>query len=705
MGLTAKSVGKGAIDLNIDISRKSENDKIIALAGNPNVGKSTVFNALTGMDQHTGNWPGKTVATAKGYFSTEQNNYILVDLPGTYSLIARSKEEEVARDFICNGNHDAVVVVCDATCLERNLNLALQILNVSQKVLICVNLMDEAEHKGIEIDLKELSDLLGVKVVGISARKKKTLKKLYDALDELITSEPEKKNHIIRYNSEIEQAINMLSPAVKPFFKDGALRHYCIRLLEGESSALTVIKDDTQALDTLDKANLFLQAQGITPQALCDIASSAVLKLAERISHETVNIKNDGYNAFDRRIDKLLTGRLVGYPLMFLLLLFVLWLTVVGANYPSQVLSSALFWLEDKINSFLLYINLPDGIRRLLVEGVWRVPMWVVSVMLPPMAIFFPLFTLLEDLGFLPRVAFNLDKTFKKCGSCGKQALPMCIGLGCNAAGVVGCRIIDSQRERTAAILTNNFMPCNGRFPTIIALITMFFIGGVGASGSGILSAMFLTSTILLGIFSTFFVTYMLSKTILKGMPSSFILELPSYRRPQICKTLVRSIFDRTIFVLGRALAVAVPAGVVIWLLANIHINDLSLLTYCCNALDPFGRLLGLDGVILMAFILGFPANEVVIPIIIMAYTMNGSLQDYDSLIQLKGLLVDNGWTIVTAICTVIFSLMHWPCSTTLLTIKKETGSIKWTILAAIIPTALGMTLCLIINLVSKLFI
>ena len=372
------------------------------------------------------------------------------------------------------------------------------------------------------------------------------------------------------------------------------------------------------------------------------------------------------------------------------------WLTITGANYPSQWLADGLFWVQDRLSDAFRAAGAPEWLHGALVLGVYRVLAWVVSVMLPPMAIFFPLFTLLEDFGYLPRVAFNLDKYFKKASACGKQALTMCMGFGCNAAGVVGCRIIDSPRERLIATITNVFVPCNGRFPTLIAILTMFFIGTAGGFTSSLLSALGLTVVIVFGVMMTLLISRILSKTILKGLPSSFTLELPPYRRPQIGKVIVRSVFDRTLFVLGRAAAVAAPAGLIIWLLANITVGDVSVLQHCADFLDPFGRLLGMDGVILMAFILGFPANEIVVPIIIMTYMATGTLTDMSNLAELHTLLTENGWTWLTAVCTMLFSLMHWPCSTTCMTIKKETQSVKWAAVSFLVPALAGMVICFV---------
>ncbi|MFV0313775.1 MAG: nucleoside recognition domain-containing protein, partial [Anaerotignum sp.] len=457
--------------------------------------------------------------------------------------------------------------------------------------------------------------------------------------------------------------------------------------------------------DALTYSKKILKNYAIDSDLLNDKIVSSLIKKSEKICQDVVSFEKKGYNAFDRKLDKILTSKATGYPIMLALLAFIFWLTITGANYPCLILSDGLFWFQEQLTRFFQYMNAPDWLHGILVLGVYRVLAWVVSVMLPPMAIFFPLFTLLEDAGYLPRVAYNLDNTFKRCCACGKQALTMCMGFGCNAAGVVGCRIIDSPRERLLAILTNNFVPCNGRFPTLIAILTMFFIGSTSKIYASILSALLLTGVILLGILVTFGVTKLLSRTLLKGVPSSFTLELPPYRKPQIGTVIIRSIFDRTLFVLGRALMFAAPSGMIIWLMANVTIANTSILNHCAIFLDPFATLMGLDGVILLAFILGLPANEIVIPIIIMAYMSQGSILELGNLTEMKELFIANGWSWITAICTMLFSLMHWPCSTTLMTIKKETASWKWTFLAAAIPTAIGMICCILFASIAKLFV
>ena len=714
MGLTNSSTGLKALDSNPQTKRKNSDDIVIALAGNPNVGKSTVFNGLTGMNQHTGNWPGKTVASADGICVTENNRYVLVDIPGTYSLMAHSVEEEVARNYLCFGEPDAVIVVCDATCLERNLNLVLQTIEISKNVIVCVNLMDEAKRKKIKINLNLLSKKLGVPVISTVAHKKSSLKTLTDTLDKVISKEIVVSPLKIEYPEIIESAIKNIQQCLMGYnIKNLDSRWLSLKLLDDDQ---TLIKETNNYLgfDLLKKKDIkkvvneskeHLNKNNIDTDKLKDMVVSVIVKKSENICDGVITYEKKNYSSVDRNFDKILTSKYIGYPIMLLMLMVIFWLTITGANYPSAILSDFLFWIQDRLTDIFMYFNAPDWLHGALVLGVYRVLAWVVSVMLPPMAIFFPLFTLLEDSGYLPRVAYNLDKPFKCCSACGKQSLTMCMGFGCNAAGVVGCRIIDSPRERLLAILTNNFVPCNGRFPTIITILTMFFVGSSVGIQSSLLSSILLTLVILIGILTTFAVTKILSKTILKGVPSSYTLELPPYRKPQVGKVIIRSIFDRTLFVLGRAAAVAAPAGLVIWLMANITVGEANLLTHVSEFLDPFARIMGLDGVILMAFILGFPANEIVIPIIIMTYLAKGTIVGIESVSEMKEIFLQNGWTWLTAVNTIIFSLMHWPCSTTLITIKKETGSFKWAALSAVIPTVLGITFCIIITAIAKIFI
>lgn len=676
-------------------------EKIIALAGNPNVGKSTLFNALTGLKQHTGNWTGKTVSSAFGKYTYSNDKYTVADLPGTYSLLVSSKEEAQARNFLLENRPDAVVVVVDATCLERNLNLVLQILEITDKVVVCVNLLDEAAKKKIEVNIKQLSQCLGVPVVGMCAKSGKGIKQLKEAVANIIQSKTEISPVKIEYSREIEHSISKLLPIFDSLDISSKLKRcYALRLLENDDYIKSKLTDHSTELSAV----LTELTQTDNKESIRDNIVNAIMKKCEYIFKKTVTLHNPSCNMRDRKIDKILTSRLTGIPIMLLLLALIFWITIVGANYPSQWLSRLFDWLSGVITGALEYINTPPVIVSLLMDGIYKTTAWVVAVMLPPMAIFFPLFTLLEDLGYLPRIAFNMDSMFKGAGCHGKQCLTMCMGIGCNACGVTGCRIIDSPRERLIAIITNSFMPCNGRFPAIIAIITVFFAGTAAAPLNSLLTALILMLVILLGVFATMGVSKLLSLTLLKGEASSFTLELPPYRSPQIGKIIVRSILDRTLFVLGRAVVVAAPAGLIIWLLANIEVGNTSLISYATNFLDPFARILGMDGIILAAFILGFPANEIVIPIMIMLYTNTGVLTDADSLSQMLSLFTANGWTVTTALCVIVFYLMHFPCSTTCISIYKETKSLKWTLVSFFTPLLCGFLLCFIISTVSNIF-
>ena len=597
----------------------------IGLIGNPNVGKSTVFNRLTGLKQHTGNWTGKTVESAIGAYSHMQKSYTVIDTPGTYGLNACSPEETVTRDFIQSGAAEVLVIIADATCLERNLLLTLEVLEHTKDAVLCLNLSDEAKKRGIEIDVHGLQRALDIPVVRTASRGGKGIETL---------------------KSTVALACSIARSGVR--------------------RPRTPASTEARAAE------------------------------AEQLFSDFVHVPENA-DAADRRLDTILTHPVWGTFSMLALLFLVFYITVIGANYPSQLLQRLLFSFEPALKGLLSF--LPPRLTDLLTSGIYRTLAWVVSVMLPPMAIFFPLFSLLEDFGFLPRVALNLDGAFRRAGAHGKQSLTMCMGFGCNACGVTGCRIIDAPRERDIAIVTNSLVPCNGRFPTLLALIGMFFTGTLTGAQAQLATGAWLFLLILLSIAATLFASFVLSRTVLRGRCAGFALELPPYRAPAPGQILVRSLFDRTLVLLGRAVCVTVPAGALIWLLANVNIGEVSVLSHLRAFFEPVARPFGLDGMILLAFILGIPANETVLPILLMGYTASGSLCELSDLADLRLLLIQNGWSIKTAVCMCVFMLFHFPCATTLLTIQKETRDLKKTLLAFLVPTLLGLALCFCINL------
>lgn len=615
------------------LSRKFKNNKkkenknsnnLIALLGNPNVGKSTLFNLLTGKNEHTGNWSGKTVSNETGNFKYKNKKYTIVDLPGIYSLNTNNEDEIIAKRFITNKNEKLIIIVIDALKIERNLKLVLETINIYNKVIVCVNLLDEAKKKGISVNTKKLETILKVPVVGISAKNKEGIDILLEKIDN---------------------------------FKNSDNNHFS---------------------DTTKYANII---------------------------YKSITNSNNNINDKVIKIDKILTSKKFGIPIMLLLFGVILWITIIGANYPSKYLSKFLFYIYDKLFILLSNLHINKTIIDFLLNGIYKVTAWVISVMLPPMMIFFPLFSILEDSGYFPRIAFNTDKIFQKCGTCGKQSLTMCMGYGCNACGIIASRIIENRKQKLIAILTNVFSPCNGRFPALIAMIIIFLNNKKNTFIHSIYSALFLLLIIIFSFIVTLITSKILSKTILKNEDSSFTIELPSYRKPKILKTIIDSIFDRTIFVLARAIKGAIPAGIIIWLFTHIYINNQFILSYIIKLLEPLGNLMGLDGTILNSFILGFPANEIVIPTMIMSYENLSTITDYNSINELSTILINNNWNIITAISFIIFTICHFPCFTTILTIKKETNSNKLTILSILIPTIIGIMLTIIIANILKVFI
>lgn len=652
----------------------------VALIGNPNVGKSTLFNLLTGMHQHTGNWTGKTVGCAVGYKEYKNQKFEIYDLPGTYSLIPHSEEEKVTSDFVIGREYDLALIVCDPMCITRNLNLVIQTLQVTKNVVVCINLLDEARKNDVSIDLEKLSTLIKTPVVGISAKNNYGIDEL---LDKMI--EGKKSTYVKEYEDKIEDCINIVLEHTNSKFE----------------AIYTIINNDSsneKISDKLKLINNYLYENNIN---FSDNIMMSIISECESIHNKVIKTNKDKRK---RNLDRILTNKITGIPIMILMLMIILWISIIGANYPSDLLFDLFNNVGDKLRTMFININCPKFIYLPFMDGIYRVLTWVISVMLPPMVIFFPLFTLLEDYGILPRIAFNLDGYFEKSGTCGKQALTMCMGVGCNAVGVVGSRIIDSKRERLISIITNSFIPCNGRFPSLILLLTILL-----PSNSSLLSktlnVLLLTIILIISVIITLLVSKILSRTILKGKNSFFILELPPYRKPDVIKILVRSLIDRTLKILIRAIIICIPAGLIIYLLTNINVGGITLLKHVTHFFNSFGLLIGLDGVIITSFILGFPANEIVIPIMLMSYLSSSTIINISNIQYIKNILIENNWNIITIICMIIFILFHFPCSTTLTTIYKETKSKKWTILSFIIPLIVGITLCFIINIIGKILI
>ncbi len=726
-------------------------DYVVALAGNPNTGKSTVFNALTGLRQHTGNWPGKTVTRAEGGFKAGEARFKLVDLPGTYSLLATSFDEEIARDFILFGKPDVTVVVVDATRLERNLNLVLQVLEITDRVVVCLNLMDEAKRHGLEVDHRRLARDLGVPVVPTAARYDEGLDELLQAIAEVASGEVVGKPLRVGGKSPaLNRVVTRLAGAIEETIPGLPNSQWvALRLLDGDqrlreavgSGELTHLQEELASTPREQAPALDAGGRGAgvqAPAAAMDPGGAEVLRLvselrwqvgpdfhqalmesiyteAARLADRAVT-RADEQPRFDldRSIDNLVTSRIFGVPLMLALLTLVFWLTIAGANVPSKMLATLLVdnlyvWLRDGAAG----LGVPWWISGLFIDGMYLSTAWVVSVMLPPMAIFFPMFTLLEDFGYLPRVAFNLDRTYSRVGAHGKQALTAVMGFGCNAAGVIATRIIDSPRERLIAIITNNFSLCNGRWPTQI-LTASIFIGALApAYLGGLVSALAVVSVAVLGILLSFVTSWFLSRTVLRGEVSTFHLELPPYRPPRVLRTIYTSLIDRTMYVLWRAIVFALPAGAVIWLVSNITIGGVSLAEHTIILLNPIGLFFGLSGIILLAYVVAIPANEIVIPTILMLIVLvnpvsglgegAGIMFEFDDQATTAQVLQAGGFTLLMAVNLMLFSLVHNPCSTTIYTIYKETGSVKWTTVASLLPVAMGFGICFVVAQVWRI--
>lgn len=650
----------------------------ILLCGNPNVGKSSLFNVLTHSHEHTGNWTGKTVELATK--NIKKTNYNLIDLPGIYSLSDLSEEEKITKNTLLFEDYDKIIYVCDASSLEKNLCLLLQILQINRNIILCINMIDETEEKGIKIDYKALEEILNIKVIKCSTKNKIGIKELTNSLKTDTYTD-----YSFYYSDELESKIKKVESLLPKYFNN---RFIAIKVLENDTSLVEYIYE-RYGINIISK-ELSYYLREINSEDISDEISIKLNNLSSSICNKVLTRKEKEISF----LDKIFSNKLYCILSLCFIMFGIFLITIVLANYPSDLLSNLFSWLENIIYDFNIKYDIPKFIYEPLLFGVYRIVTYIISVMFPPLVIFFFLFTYAEETGILPRIAFNLDGICKCCNCHGKQSLTICSGFGCNACAVVGSRIIDSKRDRLLAIITNSFIPCNGRFPMIIALISMFFTH----SNNKLIISFYLMLFVLFSIIISFLTSFILSKTLLKGYSGFFILELPDYKKVKITKIFKNSFIYKSLSILKKAILVSIPSGLIIWLMTNIKINNITLFHILSNSLEPFGRLLGMDGNIILSFLLGLPANEIVLPIMIMGYLNTNNISLLVDTLNIRNIFINNGWTFITAINVILFSIMHFPCGTTLLTIKKEVGT-KWMIYSLVIPLLLGIIFLTILNI------
>jgi ferrous iron transport protein B len=680
---------------------------VVAMAGNPNVGKSAIFNALTGGRQHVGNWPGKTIERAEGVFYAGDSEIRLVDLPGTYSLAAQSPEEVIARDYILSEEPNVVVNIVDATSLERNLNLTLQILELTDRVVVALNLMDEVERQGWEIDAQALEADLGVPVIPTVATEAEGLPELVAALVDVASgtrpTEPASVDYGVTVNGHVDdlqadlEALGMADPARAT---GGRRRWLALRLLEDDPEIVQAFK-----VGDLSACCLGAGAASPSPEAL-----QSVLRKAARLRESTrpdarVEIVRRRYEfAHDlvqpvmhrvrpasesrtEQVDRFVTHRVWSWPMMLGILIIVLWITIEGANVFSAMLDSVVVWLAGWSRQLLLALDAPWWVTGSLVDGLIVGTGTVVAVMLPPMVIFFTAFNLLEDIGFLPRVAFNLDRLMRVVGSQGKHTLVAMMSFGCNVTGVLSCRIIENAKDRVVAVVTSPLILCNGRFGAGLALIILFF-------GDRALLVTLVYLTISVG--AMLLATWLLNRFLFRQEPGGFVMELPPYRRPKWDQVVRRTLIHQVGHTMGRAVMIAAPATLIIWLLGNLPPNaafEQTPLGWLVRALAPLGVPFGLSGEMLTALLFTLPAKEIVVPSLAMTYGLQTTLADSQAVLD----YLVQSWTPLLAFSFLMFYMLYLPCLVTVWATWKETRSPKWTALSMLLPLAIASALTFVV--------
>jgi len=678
----------------------SDKQIVVGLAGNPNVGKSAVFNTLTGGRQHVGNWPGKTIEQAEGNFRHGEWQIHLVDLPGTYSLAAQSPEEIVARDYILSDEPDVIVDVVDATCLERNLNLTLQSLELTDKVVVALNLMDEVRRQGWEIDTEALEKALGVPVIPTVAVEGKGLPELTEAI--IAVAEGRRQTHpvLIDYGITIEGHVQDLEADLDSLGISGQSRWLALRLLEDDPEIVKAFQEgdlvhcclredatpaSPEALQALLRRATRLR-EATHPDARIEIVRRRY-ELAHEVTHRVAHHLRAEETSLTERLDRIITHRIWSWPIMLAILVGVLWITIQGANVPSSWLAGAFGWLAEVVRSFLLGINAPWWVVGSLVDGLIVGTGTVVAVMLPPMIIFFTAFNLLEDIGFLPRIAFNLDRLMRAVGSQGKHTLVAMMSFGCNVTGVLSSRIIESPKDRIVAIVTAPLVLCNGRFGAGLALIILFF-------GSRALQMTLLFLFISVG--AMLLATWFLNRFLFRREPGGFVMELPPFRTPKWDQVIWRTLVHQVGHTMGRAILIAAPATLLIWLLGNLPPGapfEQTAIGHLVRVLAPLGKQLGLTGEMLVALLFTLPAKEIVVSSLAMTYGLQSTLADSRAILD----YLAQTWTTLVAFSFLTFYMLYLPCLVTVWATWKETRSLKWTVVSLLLPLVMASTITFLI--------